>query len=57
MGRHTECYPKRSTASITIEIFKRLYVIASESSNAWNNAGIAHSALCELNYTLIKLAA
>lgn len=22
-----------------------------ESSNEWNNAGIGHSALCELNYT------
>ena len=25
--------------------------IGEESSNAWNNAGTGHSALCELNYT------
>jgi malate dehydrogenase (quinone) len=24
---------------------------AQESSNAWNNAGTGHAALCELNYT------
>ncbi|WP_410200288.1 malate:quinone oxidoreductase [Neisseria meningitidis] len=24
--------------------------VALESSNAWNNAGTGHSALCELNY-------
>lgn len=35
----------------TIEIFERLDVIAAESSDAWNNAGTGHSALCELNYT------
>lgn len=26
-------------------------VVAAESSDAWNNAGTGHSALCELNYT------
>lgn len=35
----------------TIEIFERLDVIAAESSDAWNNAGTGHAALCELNYT------
>lgn len=35
----------------TIEIYERLDKIAQESSDAWNNAGTGHSALCELNYT------
>ncbi len=35
----------------TITIFERLGDVALESSNAWNNAGTGHSALCELNYT------
>jgi malate dehydrogenase (quinone) len=36
---------------INIEILERLDVVAAESSDAWNNAGTGHSALCELNYT------
>ena len=36
---------------IDIEILERLDVVAAESSDAWNNAGTGHSALCELNYT------
>ena len=36
---------------INIEIVERLDVVAAESSDAWNNAGTGHSALCELNYT------
>ena len=35
----------------SITILERLGDIAQESSNAWNNAGTGHSALCELNYT------
>lgn len=35
----------------TIEVFERLDEVAAESSDAWNNAGTGHSALCELNYT------
>lgn len=35
----------------TIHIYERLNQIAIESSDAWNNAGTGHSALCELNYT------
>lgn len=31
--------------------FERLSEVAQESSNAWNNAGTGHAALCELNYT------
>lgn len=34
-----------------IKIFERLDGVAQESSDAWNNAGTGHSALCELNYT------
>ena len=37
--------------SASIEIFERLDEVAAESSDAWNNAGTGHSALCELNYT------
>lgn len=33
-----------------IAVFERLSEVAAESSNAWNNAGTGHSALCELNY-------
>ncbi|MBO9621055.1 MAG: malate dehydrogenase (quinone), partial [Niabella sp.] len=35
----------------SIHIFERLGKVAGESSDAWNNAGTGHSALCELNYT------
>jgi malate dehydrogenase (quinone) len=34
-----------------IAIFERLGGVARESSDAWNNAGTGHAALCELNYT------
>jgi malate dehydrogenase (quinone) len=37
--------------TLTIEIHERLASAAEESSNAWNNAGTGHAALCELNYT------
>src|SRR5215469_9255127 len=35
----------------TLEILEMLPEAAEESSNAWNNAGTGHAALCELNYT------
>jgi malate dehydrogenase (quinone) len=35
----------------TIELFEALDGPALESSNAFNNAGTGHAALCELNYT------
>jgi len=35
------------TSILTLE---RLDDFALESSNAWNNAGTGHAALCELNY-------
>lgn len=34
-----------------IAVLERLHDVALESSNAWNNAGTGHAALCELNYT------
>jgi len=37
--------------SLRIAIFERLEEVARESSDARNNAGTGHSALCELNYT------
>jgi malate dehydrogenase (quinone) len=36
---------------LKIEIHEVLGREAQESSNAWNNAGTGHAALCELNYT------
>lgn len=35
----------------SVEIHERRAELAQESSNAWNNAGTGHAALCELNYT------
>ncbi len=37
-----------------ITVFERRAAAAEESSNAWNNAGTGHAALCELNYTVEK---
>jgi malate dehydrogenase (quinone) len=42
---------KELEPNLTIEIFESLGAVARESSNAWNNAGTGHAALCELNYT------
>lgn len=42
---------KELNPNCSIEIYERLSAVALESSNAWNNAGTGHSALCELNYT------
>ncbi len=36
---------------LKIHLIERLDMIAGESSDAWNNAGTGHAALCELNYT------
>ncbi len=33
-----------------ISVYEKLSDVAQESSNAWNNAGTGHAALCELNY-------
>jgi len=37
--------------SLKIQLHEVLGNAAQESSNAWNNAGTGHAALCELNYT------
>ncbi len=42
---------KELRPEMSIEIFEQLGSPAEESSNAWNNAGTGHAALCELNYT------
>ena len=35
----------------TIRVYERTDYVARESSDAWNNAGTGHAALCELNYS------
>jgi malate dehydrogenase (quinone) len=42
---------KELEPQLSIAIFESLDEVAAESSNAWNNAGTGHAALCELNYT------
>src|SRR6201987_737615 len=42
---------KELDPKLKIEIHEVLASEAQESSNAWNNAGTGHAALCELNYT------
>src|ERR1700728_53816 len=42
---------KELQPGMKIQLFERLESAALESSNAWNNAGTGHAALCELNYT------
>ena len=37
--------------NLSIAVYERLDAVATESSDAWNNAGTGHSAFCELNYT------
>lgn len=38
------------TTDKSVLLIERLPTVAEESSNAWNNAGTGHAALCELNY-------
>jgi malate dehydrogenase (quinone) len=42
---------KQLEPSMTIQVVEALPRVGMESSNAWNNAGTGHAALCELNYT------
>lgn len=42
---------KELSPDLNVTIFEVLDSPALESSNAWNNAGTGHAALCELNYT------
>lgn len=41
---------KRANPNFKLIVLERLDSVAMESSNAWNNAGTGHAALCELNY-------
>jgi malate dehydrogenase (quinone) len=41
---------KHLKPDLKLVVLERLPNIAEESSNAWNNAGTGHAALCELNY-------
>jgi len=45
---------KELLPDLTIQMFETLNGPAQESSNAWNNAGTGHAALCELNYTPMR---
>lgn len=42
---------KELDPKITIKLYETLKSEAMESSNAWDNAGTGHAALCEMNYT------
>ncbi|MES2204547.1 MAG: malate dehydrogenase (quinone) [Pseudomonadota bacterium] len=42
---------KELDPTLQIELYEMLASEAQESSNAWNNAGTGHAALCEMNYT------
>ena len=42
---------KELNPKLKIEMYEVLGSAAQESSNAWNNAGTGHAALCELGYT------
>src|SRR5215470_5711553 len=42
---------KELDPTLKVEVHEVLGSAAQESSNAWNNAGTGHAALCELNYT------
>ncbi|MDD2832935.1 MAG: malate dehydrogenase (quinone) [Methylotenera sp.] len=37
--------------TLSIQMVERLTSVASESTDAWNNAGTGHAGYCELNYT------
>src|SRR5687767_2302336 len=45
---------KELQPSLRMEVVETLPQEAQESSNAWNNAGTGHAALCELNYTPMR---
>ncbi len=42
---------KELDPALRIHIYERMDGSATESSDAWNNAGTGHAAYCELNYT------
>ncbi len=42
---------KELNPNMRLEIYERMDGSATESSDAWNNAGTGHAAYCEMNYT------
>ena len=54
MGATLAVILKELNPKLTIEMYEVLGSAAQESSNAWNNAGTGHAALCELGYTAEK---
>jgi len=51
MSATLAAFLKEIQPDIRLELFETLDGPAQESSNALNNAGTGHAALCELNYT------
>jgi len=41
---------KLANPKLSLVMYERLDEVSAESSDAWNNAGTGHAALCELNY-------
>jgi malate dehydrogenase (quinone) len=41
---------RQANPELRMIVLERLDAVSLESSNAWNNAGTGHAALCELNY-------
>ena len=41
---------RQANPELKMIVLERLEAVSLESSNAWNNAGTGHAALCELNY-------
>ena len=41
---------RKANPDLKMVVLERLDAVSLESSNAWNNAGTGHAALCELNY-------
>ncbi len=41
---------RQANPELKMLVLERLDAVSLESSNAWNNAGTGHAALCELNY-------
>jgi malate dehydrogenase (quinone) len=51
MSATVAVFLKELDPTLKIEVFERLDGVAAESTDARNNAGTGHAALCELNYT------
>jgi malate dehydrogenase (quinone) len=51
MSANLAVFLKELEPALNLEMFETLDGAGEESSDAWNNAGTGHAALCELNYT------